>query len=62
MWDESGRVNKKIPLKKPVNIAFQKGFAERLGFEPRVHFWRTHTFQACSFDHSDTSPGIERQK
>ena len=31
-------------------------FAERLGFEPRVHFWRTHTFQACSFDHSDTSP------
>ena len=32
-------------------------FAERLGFEPRVHFWRTHTFQACSFDHSDTSPG-----
>jgi site-specific DNA recombinase len=30
--------------------------AERGGFEPPVHFWRTHAFQACSFSHSDTSP------
>ena len=29
--------------------------AVREGFEPSVRF-RTHTFQACSFDHSDTSP------
>ena len=29
--------------------------AEREGFEPSVRF-RTHTFQACSFDRSDTSP------
>ncbi len=29
--------------------------AEREGFEPSVRC-RTHTFQACSFDHSDTSP------
>ena len=40
-----------------VFIKLHSIFAERLGFEPRVHFWRTHTFQACSFDHSDTSPG-----
>ena len=31
--------------------------AEREGFEPSVRLWRTHTFQACSFDRSDTSPG-----
>ncbi len=30
--------------------------AEREGFEPPIHFWRIHTFQACSFNHSDTSP------
>ena len=30
--------------------------AERAGFEPAIHFWRIHTFQACSFNHSDTSP------
>ena len=29
--------------------------AERKGFEPSIRFWRIHTFQACSFDHSDTS-------
>ena len=29
--------------------------AERKGFEPSKRFWRLHTFQACSFDHSDTS-------
>ncbi|MEN9399650.1 MAG: hypothetical protein RL632_751 [Bacteroidota bacterium] len=32
--------------------------AERAGFEPAIHFWRIHTFQACSFNHSDTSPRI----
>ena len=31
-------------------------FAERAGFEPAVPFWSTHTFQACSLNHSDTSP------
>jgi hypothetical protein len=29
--------------------------AERMGFEPTITFWAIHTFQACSFDHSDTS-------
>jgi hypothetical protein len=33
--------------------------AEREGFEPSIHFWRIHTFQACSFDHSDTSPDFK---
>jgi hypothetical protein len=31
--------------------------AERVGFEPTIPFWGIHTFQACSFDHSDISPG-----
>ena len=31
--------------------------AEREGFEPSMRF-RIHTFQACSFDRSDTSPGL----
>ena len=30
--------------------------AERRGFEPRIRFWRIHTFQACSLNHSDISP------
>ena len=30
--------------------------AERVGFEPTIPFWGIHTFQACSFDHSDISP------
>ena len=29
--------------------------AEREGFEPSIRC-RIHTFQACSFSHSDTSP------
>lgn len=29
--------------------------AERTGFEPAVAF-TTHAFQACTLDHSDTSP------
>src|SRR5262249_9587572 len=30
--------------------------AERKGFEPLIPFWSIHTFQACAFDHSATSP------
>ena len=30
-------------------------FAERKGFEPSIPFRGIHTFQACSFNHSDTS-------
>ena len=30
--------------------------AEREGFEPSIRDYRIHTFQACSFNHSDTSP------
>ena len=30
--------------------------AEREGFEPSIRGYRIHTFQACSFNHSDTSP------
>jgi hypothetical protein len=30
--------------------------AERKGFEPPIHFRRIHAFQACSLNHSDTSP------
>ena len=37
-------------------LGFSMVLAEREGFEPSIHFWRIHTFQACSFNHSDTSP------
>ena len=30
--------------------------AERGGFEPPIRFCRIHTFQACAFNHSATSP------
>ncbi len=30
--------------------------AEKAGFEPAVPFWSTHTFQACTLNHSVTSP------
>jgi hypothetical protein len=33
-----------------------KNLAESQGFEPWIPFWSIHTFQACSFDHSDNSP------
>jgi hypothetical protein len=32
-----------------------KPVAERKGFEPSIPFRGIHTFQACSFNHSDTS-------
>ena len=32
--------------------------AEREGFEPSIRDYRIHTFQACSFNHSDTSPDL----
>ena len=34
--------------------------AERAGFEPAVPFWSTHTFQACSLNHSDISPNASQ--
>lgn len=30
--------------------------AEKAGFEPAVRYYRTHAFQACTFNHSVTSP------
>ena len=38
-------------------LFFIEFLAEREGFEPSMRF-RIHTFQACSFDRSDTSPGL----
>ena len=32
--------------------------AEREGFEPSIRYKRIHTFQACAFDHSATSPNF----
>ena len=41
--------------KNPLS-ALLRGFSvEKMGFEPTMTFWAIHTFQACSFDHSDTS-------
>jgi hypothetical protein len=44
------RQNKKTNLITKVGI-----LAERKGFEPSIPFRGIHTFQACSFNHSDTS-------
>lgn len=43
--------------KNPVSRLETGFYAERMGFEPTITFWAIHTFQACSFDHSDTSLG-----
>ena len=34
--------------------------AEREGFEPSIRDYRIHTFQACAFNHSATSPKPSR--
>ncbi len=41
----------RAPLREPFLY-----LAEREGFEPSIRYSRIHTFQACSFDHSDISP------
>ena len=38
----------------PKNLDIEPFLAERKGFEPSIRC-RIHTFQACSFNHSDTS-------
>ena len=41
-----------------INNAFyipKTNLAERKGFEPSIHFWRIHAFQACALNHSATS-------
>ncbi len=47
------RYNEKNPL--PNWVAGFSILAVREGFEPSIRC-RIHTFQACSFSHSDTSP------
>ncbi len=44
-----------IRKKKPVLSCSSLNMAVRGGFEPPIRC-RIHTFQACSFSHSDTSP------
>ena len=39
------------------HIVFIMFLAEREGFEPSMGYQPIHTFQACSFGRSDTSPG-----
>jgi hypothetical protein len=40
--------------KKPAGVLL--ALAESEGFEPSIPFRGIHTFQACSFNHSDKSP------
>ena len=54
--DYEGIRKKQAPLISGQGLA-QK-LAVREGFEPSMPF-DIHAFQACSFDHSDTSPGID---
>ena len=48
-------------IKKEALSSSRRGLAKKLavreGFEPSMPF-DIHAFQACSFDHSDTSPDI----
>ena len=46
--------HKKAPIRR---IRALKFVAVREGFEPSMPF-DIHTFQACSFGHSDTSPKL----
>ena len=41
--------------KLPLPWSGSGGLAERLGFEPRVRYQRTHDFQSCALDHSAIS-------
>ena len=42
-----------------VECQYRIDMAEREGFEPSIRF-RIHTFQACAFNHSATSPKSPR--
>jgi hypothetical protein len=52
------RTRRRPKMKNPAVAGLHHPFqvAERAGFEPAIPFWSIHTFQACSFNHSDTSP------
>ena len=51
---------KKVQKKSPDNrLDSSLNLAVRGGFEPPIRC-RIHTFQACSFSHSDTSPNFSR--
>jgi hypothetical protein len=52
---EERLVYKPQKKKSPPNLTSCFVFAERKGFEPSIPFRGIHTFQACSFNHSDTS-------
>ncbi len=54
------KIQKKGPLPDRQRTP-SRTVAERLGFEPRVHFC-THAFQACSLSRSDTSPKNSRSQ
>ena len=57
-WVISAAPNKKTGASwAPVCI-----LAEREGFEPSIRGYRIHTFQACSFSRSDTSPENKRAR
>ncbi len=53
VWKEFHIIgNEKAPL---ILSRASEFVAVREGFEPSIRY-RIHTFQACSFGHSDTSP------
>ena len=50
------RFNNKNNQARAFSQYFTLIIAERTGFEPAIHFWCIHAFQACLFSHSSTSP------
>ena len=45
-----------LSLSVPRWMLREANLAVKEGFEPSKRYKRLHTFQACSFSHSDTSP------
>ena len=53
---QCGRPSKEKARKSHQIATCGRFLTDREGFEPSVRFWRTHDFQSCSFDLSDTCP------
>ena len=55
-WQQKRLNSSELNLFELLWIADFSNLAVKEGFEPSKRYKRLHTFQACSFSHSDTSP------
>ena len=54
--NKKGSIPLELSLSSLLWSAVLSNLAVKEGFEPSKRYKRLHTFQACSFSHSDTSP------